>query len=105
MNASFMTVPIHTFQSVFEMCAHSTSKTKIFLFRLISFFTAFIMPAFLLANYVYYRQLGYARRRELQTAEAGGGHAFRARIFQVGEMRDDHYKRVRPSWRPLPEKE
>ncbi len=71
-------------QHVFEMCAHSTSRTKILVFRLISLMSAFIMPAFLLANYVYYRQLGYSQQRELQVAERGGTHKFRATMFQVG---------------------
>ncbi len=65
------------------MCQHSSSRTKIAAFKIISLVLAFLMPAFLLANYVYYLQLGYSQQRQLQTADDGGTNAFRTKQFMV----------------------
>ncbi len=65
------------------MCVHSSSRCKIILFKVLAFVGSFLMPAFVLANYVYYLQLGYSQMRELQTAKGGGSHETRAKYFQV----------------------
>ncbi len=77
---------------VFEMCEHTASKWKMWLFKGISITFAPLMPAFLLANYVYYLQLGYSKQRVLQTWPEDQQHnmAAKAEIFQ--DIEDTHYR-------------
>lgn len=66
---SFMVIAVYYSNDVFEMCRHSTSRFKRNVFKAISFVFAPLMPAFLLANHVYYLQQEYTLIRELQTLE------------------------------------
>jgi len=85
-NAVVWIVISHVYsREVFEMCRHNFSERKMGLMRLLAVIGAPLMPAFLLANYVYYLQKGYTLTRELQTCEKGGSRKQRERLFMAIE--------------------
>ena len=79
---SFMVISVRYSSDVFEMCDHKCSKTKTNLFRLISLIFSPLMPAFLLANHVYYLQLDYATRRRLETLDEHADNRVKWMLFR-----------------------
>lgn len=67
---------------VFEMCDHTSSVLKKQIFRVISFVCAPLMPAFVLANHVYYLRVEYTEKRVLQTL-TGDCREAKLKVFQV----------------------
>lgn len=54
---------------IFELCDHKHTQARIVNFRIISMFASIFMPAFILANHVFYLQQEYKLQRELQDPE------------------------------------
>ena len=54
-------------KEVFDLCPHKTSKSKVVFFRVLAILLAPVIPAFILANHVFYLQQEYGLQRDLQT--------------------------------------